>query len=75
MADSSGSQGLSNQQKARLAGIAALVAVVIGLVLDNTDDVEIGWVLGESNAPLVVLLLVVWVAGVAIGWLAGRRRD
>ena len=74
MADSSGRQ-LSNQQKARVAGIVALVAVVLGLVLDNTDDVEIGWVLGESEAPLVVLLVVVWLAGVAIGWLSGRRRD
>jgi uncharacterized integral membrane protein len=65
--------GLSTRQKARLAGIAVLVLVVGALVVDNTDEVTIGYVFGESEVSLVVLILVAWVLGIAIGWLGSRR--
>jgi uncharacterized integral membrane protein len=64
---------LSTRQKARIAGIAAVVIVVGALVADNTDEVQIGYVFGESEVSLVVLILVAWVLGIAIGWLGARR--
>jgi uncharacterized integral membrane protein len=67
------SVGRSTRQRARLVGIGVLVLVVGALVADNTDEVSIGYVVGDSEVSLVVLILVTLVLGVGIGWLASRR--
>jgi uncharacterized integral membrane protein len=59
----------------RLVVIIILVVVLGCLVLDNTDDVEIGYVFGESEMPLVVALLAAAVLGALIGWLFRRARN
>ena len=60
----------------RLVVIVILLVVLAALVLDNTDDVEIGYIFGDSEMPLVVALLAAAVLGALIGWLFRRaRRD
>jgi lipopolysaccharide assembly protein A len=54
---------------------AVLLVAVIAFVLDNTDKVQIGYVFGESDIPLIIVLLVVLVVGMFVGYVAGRRRD
>jgi uncharacterized integral membrane protein len=53
--------------------LVVLIVVVIAFVLDNTDEVRIGYIVGEADTPLIVALLAVFVAGIAVGWLSGRR--
>jgi lipopolysaccharide assembly protein A len=54
---------------------AVLLVAVVAFVLDNTDKVQIGYVFGESDIPLIIVLLVVLVVGMFVGYVAGRRRD
>lgn len=47
--------------------LVALVVVVIALALANTHDVELDWIVGTSDAPLVWAIL----AAAILGWLLG----
>jgi uncharacterized integral membrane protein len=57
----------------RLLIIAAIVVVIVLVAVDNRDDVRVGWVIGDSEAPLWIVLVLAAVAGVVIGWLMKHR--
>lgn len=67
------SGGTNAETRNRLIAIAVLVAVTVALVLDNTHDVAVDYVVGSTDAPLITVLVVTWLLGLAIGWLGGRR--
>jgi uncharacterized integral membrane protein len=48
-------------------GLVALLVVLIALVLANTRQVKLSWVVGSSNASLVWIIL----AAAVLGWLLG----
>ena len=60
----------------RIVAVLILVAVLVAFVLDNTDDVEIGYVVGDSEIPLIVVLVATALLGALIDRLAQwtRRR-
>ncbi len=62
---------------ARLVLGLVLLAAVVAFALDNRDDVRVGWVFGDVEASLAVVLLMTAVAGACIGWLVLHlpRRD
>ena len=64
---------IRRRQTVRLMMIAALVVIATALALDNLQDVTIGWVVSDTDAPLVVVLVVVFLLGLSIGWLSGRQ--
>jgi uncharacterized integral membrane protein len=47
--------------------LVALVVVVIALAVANTRQVKLSWVVGDSNASLVWIIL----AAAVLGWLLG----
>ena len=47
--------------------LAALLVVLIALVLANTDQVQLSWVVGDTRASLVWIVL----GSALIGWLTG----
>ena len=47
--------------------VVAMLVVLIALVIANTRRVEIGWVIGTSEASLVWII----VAAAILGWLLG----
>ena len=49
----------------------AMLVVLIALVIANTRRVEIGWVIGTSEASLVWII----VAAAILGWLLGIATD
>ena len=51
-----------------LGGLAALFAVV------NRDDVEVNWVLGTWSTPLIIVIAVSFLVGVAADRLSVVRR-
>ncbi len=57
----------------RIVIIVALLAALVALVLDNTEDVPIGYVFGDTTAPVWIVLLIAAAAGVVIGWLFKHR--
>ena len=57
----------------RIGVAVVLIVVVAALVADNTRDTRIGYVFGDVDAPLFVLLLATAVLGALIGWLLLHR--
>ena len=53
----------------RLTGVLVLVLLFAAFAIDNRSSVRVGWVLGDSRAPLIVVLLVTALVGALIGWL------
>ena len=62
---------------ARLVRFGLVIAVVAALVLigfDNRSDVRLGYVVGEAQAPVWIVLLVAALAGLIIAVLARSNR-
>lgn len=57
----------------RLLFIAAIVAAIVVVALDNRDDVRVGYAFGEAQAPIWIVILLATVAGMVIGWLIRHR--
>jgi uncharacterized integral membrane protein len=51
-----------------------LLAAVIAFILDNTHEVRVGYVFGETDVRLIVVLVIVLLVGMFVGYVAGRRR-
>jgi uncharacterized integral membrane protein len=57
----------------RLFVVAALVAAIVIVALDNRDDVRLGYVFGDAQAPVWIALVAAGIVGVMIGWLLKHR--
>ena len=61
----------------RLVVAAVLVAAIVVVGFDNREDVRLGYVFGDAEAPVWIVLVAAGIAGMIIGWLVkhrGRRR-
>jgi uncharacterized integral membrane protein len=47
--------------------IVAALVIIVGLIVDNTHEVRVGYVFGDARTSLIWVIVV---AGLA-GWLAG----
>jgi uncharacterized integral membrane protein len=56
--------------------LAALVLAGLGIAFAavNLDEVDVDWVLGTSETPLIVVIAVSMVLGAGLGFLVSRRR-
>ena len=57
----------------RLVLVAAIVAVLVLVAVDNREDVRLGYVVGDTEAPIWIVLALAAVGGVLIGWLMKHR--
>jgi uncharacterized integral membrane protein len=57
-----------------LAGVVALL--LVAFAIDNRHDTRVGYLFGETEAPMIVVLVVAAVAGALVGALlrSGQRR-
>ena len=53
---------------------AAIVVAIVAVALDNRDDVQLGYVVGDASAPLWIALVGAAVAGAIIAFLLRHRR-
>lgn len=67
-----GSTGLTVTPR-RVAGLVIAV-LALAFILQNRDPVSTNLLMFEFRSPLWVTLLVVFVAGAAVGWLLQRGR-
>jgi len=76
MAHDTDRDGLDNRTKIRLAAGLVLLVLLVAFVLDNTDDVRIGFVVGDSEIPLIIVLVAVALIGAILDRIATwlRRR-
>jgi uncharacterized integral membrane protein len=53
--------------------IAAVVVAIVVVALDNRNDVRVGYVFGDAEAPIWIVIAVAAFAGVFIGYLIRHR--
>lgn len=63
-------------RKERNRRIAALVVGVIIVVfaIVNTDKVKVDWIVTSSSTPLIIVIAVSFLLGLAVGYLVRGRR-
>jgi uncharacterized integral membrane protein len=56
--------------------IAALVLAGVGVAfaVANLDEVNVNWILGTWETPLIVVIALSMVIGAGLGFLVSRRR-
>lgn len=58
----------------RAAAVMTALAVLVLLVLDNRRQVSAGWVVGDGEVRLYILILVSWAVGLVTGLSTAWRR-
>jgi lipopolysaccharide assembly protein A len=61
----------SDQAKLIVAGV--LGALIVVFALANADEVEVDWLVTTAQTPLIVVIVVSFLAGAVTGALALRR--
>jgi putative membrane protein len=51
-----------------LAGLGAAFAAL------NIDEVDVNWILGTWETPLIIVIALSMIVGAALGFLVSRRR-
>ena len=51
--------------------LGALVAVFAVL---NRDEVEVNWIFGTAQTPLIIVIAATFALGALTGWIAGAAR-
>ena len=59
------------RRRVAAVGLAALGGVFAAV---NLDEVEVNWILGTWETPLIVVIALSMLVGAALGVLVSRRR-
>lgn len=62
------------RERARLAAAGILGGAAAALALANLDTVSVSWVFSSTRLPLIVLIVVVFLLGVAADRAFGAHR-
>ena len=57
---------------ATVVWVAIVATIVLGVNL--RDEVEVNWIVGKFDTPLIVVIAVSILLGAALGYVAARRR-
>jgi uncharacterized integral membrane protein len=52
-----------------------LIAFAVLFAVVNLDQVEVNWIIGTWETPLLVVILLCLALGAGIGWFAARRHS
>src|SRR5688500_12967969 len=63
----------SSRDRARLIAVAILAAFAALFALFNLDQVKVNLILGSAKLPLIIVIVLCLLIGVAIGAVLGRR--
>lgn len=67
----------SRREIARSLALIVLAVLITLFAVLNTDEVEVDWIFGSSNAPLIVVIVVSLAVGILLAHFAetfARRR-
>lgn len=59
----------------RLVLAAALGGLTVAFALLNLNRVDVNWILGTWNTPLIIVIAVSLLAGAVLGVAVSRRRS
>ncbi len=76
--DSGGARGSQSKGRGSAEKTRQAVALVAGGLIAvfavlNTGEVEVNWILGTAETPLILVIVICLVLGAAGGYVAGRR--
>jgi uncharacterized integral membrane protein len=61
------------REQARTATLVALAIVITVFAVLNVKEVKVNWIIGSSRAPLIIVIVVSLLIGIAFRHFAGRR--
>ena len=64
----------SRRERTRLVVVAGVSALAALFAVLNLDEVEVNWIVGTFDTPLIVVIAVSILVGAALGYAAARRR-
>jgi uncharacterized integral membrane protein len=62
------------KERGRVVLAAALAAIVAVFAVLNLDQIPVDLVFGTERVPLIIIIAASALLGLAIGYIAGRRR-
>ena len=65
--------GMSKRERARMIGLGVLGALLVAFAASNLHSVEVNWLLGTWSTPLIVVIVVALLFGMAIDRILVRR--
>lgn len=69
-----GAPDRTRKERARLVVVAGVSALAALFAVLNLDEVEVNWIVGTFDTPLIVVVAVSILVGAALGYVAARRR-
>ena len=63
----------SNRELARTTGLVVLAVVATLFAVFNLEKVEVNWIVGKGQAPLIVVIVLSALVGVVFTHFAERR--
>jgi uncharacterized integral membrane protein len=69
----SASRQRSSGEKLRLAAAGAAAAIAVLFAVLNLDQVEVNWVFGSGQTPLIIVIVVSFLLGAAVDRLLAYR--
>lgn len=63
----------SRRELARTTGFVILAVFITLFAVLNTESVEVNWILGSGQAPLIVVILISLLVGIVLTYLMDRR--
>jgi uncharacterized integral membrane protein len=64
---------LAKENRRLLYGLVIGALVALFAVL-NRDDVEVNWIFGTAQTPLIIVIAVSFLLGAVVGWIAAHGR-
>jgi uncharacterized integral membrane protein len=64
----------SRRRQARLVAGVVLAGLGVAFAVINLDEVEVNWIVGTWDTPLIIVIAISVLVGAALGYLAARRR-
>ena len=64
----------SRKERARVVAVAGVGVLAVLFAFLNLDEVEVNWIVGTFDTPLIVVIAVSILVGAALGYVAARRR-
>lgn len=65
----------SSAETTRLAVALVSGGVIAIFAILNTEKVQVDWILGSAQTPLILVIVICVVLGMGAGYVAGRRRS
>jgi uncharacterized integral membrane protein len=63
----------SRRERSRTAALVVLAILITLFAVLNTDEVKVDWIVGSGHAPLIIVIVISLVVGVALMRFAERR--